>query len=46
MLTILMLAQAAALSPPDIELLQKPFRSRELARRIRRALGQPSAADS
>ncbi|HEX2885317.1 PAS domain S-box protein [Vineibacter terrae] len=31
--------------PPDIELLQKPFRSRELARRIRRVLGQPSAAD-
>ncbi len=29
--------------PPDIELLQKPFRSRELARRIRRALGQQSA---
>ncbi len=29
--------------PPDIELLQKPFRSRELARRIRRALGHPPA---
>jgi PAS domain S-box-containing protein len=30
--------------PPGIELLQKPFRARELARRIRRALGHTEAA--
>jgi len=30
--------------PPGIELLQKPFRARELARRIRRALGHAAAA--
>jgi CheY-like chemotaxis protein len=29
--------------PPGIEVLQKPFRARELARRIRGALGQPPA---
>jgi CheY-like chemotaxis protein len=29
--------------PPGIELLQKPFRARELARRIRRTLGPPQS---
>jgi PAS domain S-box-containing protein len=29
--------------PPGIDLLQKPFRARELARRVRLALGEPAA---